>query len=101
MVDALRSALPRRRGVGGAAGQGRSQLQPGGLGGQRSREAADGLPAQTPGGFNPFQIWQAAPNAVVLAQTGEAPLWRRWLRHATKLWNTAVRSAPDRVAAAS
>ena len=35
-------------------------------------------------------VLQAAPNTVVLAETGEATLWRHWLRRAAKLWNTAV-----------
>ena len=35
--------------------------------------------------------------AVGAPETGEAPLWRRWLRPGAKLWSTAARtrSAPD------
>ena len=32
-------------------------------------------------------VRQGTPNAVVLAETGEAPLWQRWLRRAAKFWN--------------
>jgi hypothetical protein len=34
-------------------------------------------------------VRQGTPNAVVLAETGERPLWHRWLVRATKLWNRA------------
>lgn len=32
-------------------------------------------------------VRQATPNAAVLAETGEQPLWVRWLRRAARLWN--------------
>ena len=40
-------------------------------------------------------VRQAAPNALIPAETGETPLWQRWLRRTTKYSNAAVRSAPD------
>ena len=38
-------------------------------------------------------VRQSTPNAVVLAETGEAPLWQRWLRRAAKFWNKALAAA--------
>ena len=35
-------------------------------------------------------VRQGTPNAVVLAEAGERPLWQRWLLRAVKLWNLAV-----------
>ena len=35
-------------------------------------------------------VRQSTPNAVVLAETGEQPLWQRWLRRAAKLWNRVL-----------
>ena len=35
-------------------------------------------------------VRQGTPSAVVLAETGEQPLWQRWLRRAAKLWNRAL-----------
>jgi hypothetical protein len=32
-------------------------------------------------------VRQSTPNNVVLAETGQQPLWLRWLRRAAKLWN--------------
>lgn len=32
-------------------------------------------------------VRQGTPNAVVLAETDERPLWSRWLRWAARLWN--------------
>ena len=39
-------------------------------------------------------VRQSTPNAVVLAETGERPLWTRWLLRATRLWNRAL-AAPE------
>jgi hypothetical protein len=35
-------------------------------------------------------VRQGTPNAVVLAEAGERPLWQRWLLRSVRLWNTAV-----------
>lgn len=35
-------------------------------------------------------VRQSTPNAVVLAETGERPLWARWLQKAARLWNKAL-----------
>lgn len=40
-------------------------------------------------------VRQGTPNAVVLAETGEQPLWQRWLRRAAKLWNRALEQPQD------
>jgi len=40
-------------------------------------------------------VRQSTPNAVVLAETGEQPLWLRWLRRAGKLWNRVVAEQPE------
>ena len=39
-------------------------------------------------------VQQATPNTVVLAETGQQPLWLRWLRRAAKLWNRVVAEQP-------
>ena len=38
---------------------------------------------------------QSTPKAVVLAETGERPLWARWLLRATRLWNRALAAPED------
>jgi hypothetical protein len=35
-------------------------------------------------------VRQGTPNAVVLAETGERPLWMRWVLRAARLWNCAL-----------
>ena len=40
-------------------------------------------------------VRQGTPNAVVLAETGERPLWARWLLRAARLWNRALAAPPD------
>jgi len=40
-------------------------------------------------------VRQGTPNAVVLAETGERPLWHRWLLRAAKLWNRALAQPPS------
>ena len=40
-------------------------------------------------------VRQATPSAVVLAETGQKPLWVRWLRRAAKLWNRLVEQPED------
>ena len=40
-------------------------------------------------------VRQGTPNAVVLAETGERPLWVRWLLRATRLWNRALAAEDD------
>ena len=35
-------------------------------------------------------VRQGTPNAVVLAEAGERPLWQRWLLRAVKLWSLGV-----------
>jgi len=40
-------------------------------------------------------VRQSTPNAVVLAETGEQPLWQRWLRRAAKLWNRVLEQPQD------
>ena len=58
------------RGVGGASGgQGSSQPRP------KARRAARRRSCRWARGL--LGVRQAAPNAVVLAETGKAPLWRR------------------------
>ena len=37
----------------------------------------------------------STPNAVVLVETGEQPLWQRWLRRAAKLWNRVLEQPQD------
>ena len=38
-------------------------------------------------------VRQSTPNAVVMAETGERPVWRQWLRRAAKFWNKMLREA--------
>jgi hypothetical protein len=40
-------------------------------------------------------VRQGTPNAVVLAETGERPLWHRWLLRAAKLWNRTLAQPPS------
>lgn len=40
-------------------------------------------------------VRQGTPNAVVLAETGQRPLWMRWLLRAARLWNRALAEPPD------
>ena len=40
-------------------------------------------------------VRRSTPNAVVLAETGEQPLWQRWLRRAAKLWNRVLEQPQD------
>ena len=40
-------------------------------------------------------VRQGTPNAVVLAETGQRPLWARWLLRATRQWNRALAAPPD------
>ena len=39
-------------------------------------------------------VRQSTPNAALLAETGERPLWQRWLRRAAKLWNKTLEERP-------
>ena len=39
-------------------------------------------------------VRQSTPNAVLLAETGERPLWQRWLRRAAELWNKTLEERP-------
>ena len=39
-------------------------------------------------------VRQSTPNAVVLAETGERPLWLRWLQRAAGMWNRALAAPP-------
>ena len=41
-----------------------------------------------------LEVRQSTPNAVLLAETGERPLWQRWLRRAAKLWNKTLEERP-------
>ncbi len=40
-------------------------------------------------------VRQGTPNAVVLAETGQRPLWAQWLLQAARLWNCALAAPPD------
>ena len=40
-------------------------------------------------------VRQSTPKAVVRAETGELPLWTRWLLRATRLWNRALAAPED------
>ena len=46
-------------------------------------------------------VRQGTPNAVVLAETGQQPLWARWLLRAARLWNKALAAPRQSVAAGS
>jgi hypothetical protein len=39
-------------------------------------------------------VRQATPNGAVLLETGERPLWVRWLLRAGRLWNRLVAAEP-------
>ena len=39
-------------------------------------------------------VRQSTPNAALLAETGERPLWQCWLRRAAKLWNKTLEERP-------
>ena len=39
-------------------------------------------------------VRQSTPNAVVLAELGESPLWLRWLKRAARLWNRLLAQPP-------
>ena len=43
---------------------------------------------------NLLGVRQSTPNAVVLIETGERPLWARWLQRAARLWNRALATEP-------
>ncbi len=34
-----------------------------------------------------LRVRQATPNGAVMLETGEQPLWVRWIRRAVRLWN--------------
>jgi hypothetical protein len=40
-------------------------------------------------------VRQGTPNADFLAETGERPLWLRWLQRAAPHWNSAFAAQPD------
>ena len=42
-----------------------------------------------------LQWLQGTSSAIVLAQTGERPLWAFWLLRATRLWNHVLAEQPD------
>lgn len=39
-------------------------------------------------------VRQSTPNAVVLTELGELPLWLRWLKRAARLWNRLLAQPP-------
>ena len=39
-------------------------------------------------------VRQSTPNAVVLTEVGELPLWLRWLKRAARLWNRLLAQPP-------
>lgn len=41
---------------------------------------------------------QATPNAVVLTEMGELPLWVRWLKRSARLWNRLLQEPPGSLA---
>lgn len=43
-------------------------------------------------------VRQSTPNAVVLTETGEQPLWARWLKRSARLWNRLLQEPPDSLA---